>query len=113
MWPTGCRAPEIFLGQEDYTEAVDMWAVGCIFGELLRNEPLFPGRTEVDMLERMVRLLGSPSEAIWPVWVCLSIPSQLAPLPFHAKRIWNSSCFEAQGAPAGITPPAGDGSSNG
>lgn len=44
-----------------------MWAVGCIFGELLRNEPLFPGRTEADMLERMVRLLGSPSEAIWPV----------------------------------------------
>ena len=48
-------------------EAVDMWAVGCIFGELLQHEPLFPGRTEVEMLERMVRLLGSPSEAIWPV----------------------------------------------
>ena len=44
-----------------------MWAVGCIFGEMLLNEPLFPGRTEVEMLERMVRLLGSPNEAIWPV----------------------------------------------
>ncbi len=44
-----------------------MWAVGCIFGELLQHEPLFPGRTEMEMLERMVRLLGSPSEAIWPV----------------------------------------------
>ena len=61
------RAPEIFLGQDAYTEAIDMWAVGCIFGELLQNEPLFPGRTEVEMLERMVRLLGSPSESIWPV----------------------------------------------
>ena len=64
-----CRAPEIFLGQDTYTEAIDMWAVGCIFGELLQHEPLFPGRTEVEMLERMVRLLGSPSEAIWPVRV--------------------------------------------
>ena len=54
-----------------------MWAVGCIFGELLRNEPLFPGRTEVDMLERMVRLLGSPSEAIWPVRVPYPTPLSL------------------------------------
>ena len=61
------RAPEIFLGQDAYTEAIDMWAVGCIFGELLRNEPLFPGRSEAEMLERMVRLLGSPNETIWPV----------------------------------------------
>ena len=61
------RAPEIFLGQDAYTEAIDMWAVGCIFGELLRNEPLFPGRTEAEMLDRMVRLLGSPNETIWPV----------------------------------------------
>ncbi len=61
------RAPEIFLGQDAYTEAIDMWAVGCIFGELLRNEPLFAGRSEAEMLERMVRLLGSPHENIWPV----------------------------------------------
>ena len=61
------RAPEILLGQEAYTEAVDMWAAGCIFGELLRNEPLFPAKAEADMLELIARLLGAPSERIWPV----------------------------------------------
>ena len=61
------RAPEILLGQDTYTEAVDMWAAGCIFGELLRNEPLFPARAEVDTLDLMARLLGAPNERIWPV----------------------------------------------
>ena len=61
------RAPEILLGQDMYTEAVDMWAAGCIFGELLRNEPLFPARAEVDTLDLMARLLGAPNARIWPV----------------------------------------------
>lgn len=29
------RAPELILLQEDYTEAIDVWSVGCIFAELL------------------------------------------------------------------------------
>lgn len=41
------RAPEILLGSDRYDEAIDMWAVGCVMAELLRNEPLFPGKTEV------------------------------------------------------------------
>lgn len=39
------RAPEVLLGAEQYTEAIDMWSCGCILAELLRGEPLFPGRT--------------------------------------------------------------------
>ena len=65
-WDVG-RAPEILLGQDTYTEAVDMWAVGCIFGELLKNEPLFPAKGEVETLELMTRLLGRPNDRIWPV----------------------------------------------
>lgn len=61
------RAPEILLGQDAYTEAVDMWAVGCIFGELLRNEPLFPAKGEAETLVHHTRLLGRPNDRIWPV----------------------------------------------
>jgi serine/threonine protein kinase len=69
MWSVGAvyRAPEVLLGEEEYTEAVDMWSVGAVFGELLKHEPLFPGKTEMDMLSLMATLLGAPSEAIWPV----------------------------------------------
>lgn len=61
------RAPEVLLGVEEYTEAVDMWSVGAVFGELLKHEPLFPGKTEMDMLDLMSALLGTPSDSIWPV----------------------------------------------
>jgi len=42
-----------------------MWGVGCVFGELLQNSPLLVGKSELNQLELMCRLLGSPSERIW------------------------------------------------
>ena len=62
-----CRAPEILLGLDTYTEAIDMWSVGCIMAELLQHEPLFPAKTDIAILEMMVKTLGSPNERIWPV----------------------------------------------
>ncbi len=38
------RAPELLYGARKYTEAVDLWSVGCIFGELLTFSPIFPGK---------------------------------------------------------------------
>ena len=46
-----CRPPEVLWGSEHYSEALDMWAVGCILGELLRHEPLFKGKTELAMVQ--------------------------------------------------------------
>ena len=62
-----CRAPEILFGLDTYTEAIDMWSVGCIMAELLQHEPLFPAKTDLATLEMMVKTLGSPNEQIWPV----------------------------------------------
>jgi len=60
------RAPELLLGTKIYSTAVDVWSVGCIFGELLGMQPLFPGKSELDELNRIFKELGTPSEAIWP-----------------------------------------------
>ena len=38
------------------------FAAGCIMGELLKHAPLFPGRTEISMLDMFTELLGSPQE---------------------------------------------------
>jgi len=38
------RSPELLYGARRYDEGVDLWAVGCIFGEMLNNSPLFPVR---------------------------------------------------------------------
>jgi serine/threonine protein kinase len=42
------RAPELLYGARRYTEGVDLWAVGCILGELLNSSPLFPGENDID-----------------------------------------------------------------
>lgn len=47
------RAPELLLGAESYGAEIDMWSVGCIFGELVTKDPLFQGRNEVDQLTKV------------------------------------------------------------
>jgi serine/threonine protein kinase len=45
------RAPELLLGQTQYTKSVDLWAVACILGELTDGEPMFPGDNEIHTLK--------------------------------------------------------------
>lgn len=60
------RAPEVLLGASHYSTSVDMWSVGCIFAELSRKTPLFPGDSELQQLLHIFRLLGTPTEESWP-----------------------------------------------
>ncbi|KAH6661355.1 serine threonine protein kinase [Truncatella angustata] len=60
------RAPELLLGAKTYDNKVDMWSIGCIFGELLTREPLLQGRNEVDELTKIFELCGIPTEESWP-----------------------------------------------
>ncbi|GAA6063066.1 hypothetical protein JCM10212_003124 [Sporobolomyces blumeae] len=60
------RAPELLFGATEYTTAVDMWSIGCIFGELILREPLLPGRGEIDQVSRIFKLLGRPTDEMWP-----------------------------------------------
>ena len=55
------RAPELLLGERRGSCAVDMWAVGCIFAEMVLNEVLFRGESEEDQLHEMYCILGHPS----------------------------------------------------
>ncbi|KAF8374213.1 jnk-1 [Pristionchus pacificus] len=54
------RAPEVILGM-GYTETVDVWSIGCIFGEMVRGRVLFPGTDHIDQWTKVVEILGSPS----------------------------------------------------
>jgi len=47
------RAPELLLGATEYSTAVDLWSVGCIFGELILKEPLLPGKGEIDQVAKV------------------------------------------------------------
>jgi len=60
------RAPELLLGATRYGQAIDMWSIGCIFGELLTREPLLQGKNEVDELQQIFEFCGLPTEETWP-----------------------------------------------
>lgn len=71
------RGPELLFGSSSYTTALDMWAIGCIFGELLSNKPLLPGKSEQQMIELIIKLLGTPNESIWPGFSSLPVAKQM------------------------------------
>ncbi|CAO1620905.1 unnamed protein product [Sympodiomycopsis kandeliae] len=72
------RAPELLMGTRHYTTAIDMWAVGCIWGELLGLRPLFKGEEakvdgktkgsalQTDQMTRIIEVLGVPNTTRWP-----------------------------------------------
>uniref|UniRef100_F1KVI1 Stress-activated protein kinase JNK n=1 Tax=Ascaris suum TaxID=6253 RepID=F1KVI1_ASCSU len=53
------RAPEVILGM-GYKENVDIWSIGCIFGELIRGRVLFPGTDHIDQWSKIIEQLGTP-----------------------------------------------------
>lgn len=52
------RAPELLVGDTQYGPGVDVWAIGCVFAELVRGEALWPGKSDVDQLFLIRKTLG-------------------------------------------------------
>lgn len=55
------RSPEILLGCRDYSSPTDIWSFGCILGEIVVGRPLFPGKSTLDQLEKVLEFTGYPS----------------------------------------------------
>jgi serine/threonine protein kinase len=55
------RAPEVILSWKQYSNAIDVWSVGCILAELLRRKVLLPASSEQEMMHMITELIGSPS----------------------------------------------------
>ncbi|CAG8588695.1 4951_t:CDS:2 [Paraglomus brasilianum] len=71
------RAPELLLGSKHYTTTIDIWAVGCIFAELLALKPIFKGEEakmdskknvpfQRSQLTKIFEVLGTPTKERWP-----------------------------------------------
>lgn len=59
------RAPELLYGARMYGTGIDIWAVGCILAELFKREALFPGDSDLDTLDKIINVLGTPNEKNW------------------------------------------------
>ena len=49
-------APECILSQNEYSKAVDIWSIGCIFAEMVTGKPLFMGKSESDQLKKIFKI---------------------------------------------------------
>ena len=45
---------------------MDIWAVGCIFVELIDKKALFRGDCEIDQIFKIFQVMGTPSKETWP-----------------------------------------------
>lgn len=71
------RAPELLLCCKEYSTPIDVWSVGCIFAEFVSMNPLFPGKSEVDQLNRIFKDLGTPTDLVWPGYSEMSVVQKM------------------------------------
>ena len=95
------RAPELLLGSKHYTPAVDLWAVGCIFAELLSLRPIFKGEEakmdskktvpfQRNQMQKIVEILGMPTKEKWPGLVHQTEYTQLQTLSSAVREGGNN-----------------------
>ncbi|XP_076168528.1 cyclin-dependent kinase 20 isoform X2 [Ptiloglossa arizonensis] len=89
------RAPELLYGARYYTSAIDMWSIGCIFGELLNKSPLFPGETDIEQLAIVLKYLGSPTSETWPELNTLPDFNKIT-FPYHKGIAWENIIDDAE-----------------
>jgi len=82
------RAPELLVENQTYTTAIDVWAVGCIFAEMLGRKALFPGRDYLNQLRLIIDVLGTPSEEDLACITNQQAVQFLRTLPVKPRRPW-------------------------
>ena len=63
------RSPECLLTDGYYNYKMDIWGLGCVFYEMLTLEPLFPGDDEIDQVNKINYILGSPPNDLFEKFV--------------------------------------------
>jgi CTD kinase subunit alpha len=85
------RSPELLLGETQYGPAVDIWSAACVLVEIFTRHAIFPGDGgEINQLDKIYGVLGTPSRAVWNdiaelQWYELLRPSQKIPSTFKEK----------------------------
>ena len=61
------RSPELLLGETQYGPAVDIWSAACVMVEIFTRHAIFPGDGgEINQLDKIYNVLGTPTRAEWP-----------------------------------------------
>ena len=75
------RSPEIFFGDREYTNKVDIWSLACVMYELTTGEVLFGGTSDIEVVCKLFSVRGTPKPEEWPE--CEQMPCYL---PFEDQE---------------------------
>lgn len=123
------RAPELLLGSRHYTPAIDTWAVGCIFAELMSLRPIFKGEEakqdskktvpfQRNQMGKIAEVLGVPRKEDWPLLSAMPEYPHLSTLaagnpavarPMTLDKWWDQATRNSQYTNAGLHAPHRDG----
>ncbi|KAK1825317.1 serine/threonine protein kinase, CMGC, CDC2/CDK sub [Friedmanniomyces endolithicus] len=85
------RPPELLFGETQYGPAVDIWSAACVLVEIFTRHAIFPGDGgEINQLDKIYNVLGTPSRSEWPgitelQWYELLRPTHRLPNTFAEK----------------------------
>jgi len=85
------RSPELLLGETQYGPAVDIWSAACVLVEIFTRHAIFPGNGgEIDQLDKIYNVLGTPTKTEWPglvdmAWFELLRPTERKASTFAQK----------------------------
>lgn len=92
------RPPELLLQLKRYTPAIDMWGVGCVFGEMFTGRPILTGNSDINQAQLIFELVGSPTEDNMPGWTAL--PGCEGVKSFQSRPSTIAQRFREQGSAA-------------
>ena len=90
------RPPELLLQLRRYTTAIDMWGVGCVFGEMFKGRPILAGNSDLNQAQQVFELVGSPNDENMPGWS--DLPGCEGVKEFEFRRGNLPTVFREQGS---------------
>lgn len=97
------RPPELLYQARFYSGAVDVWSMGVVFAELVRRDFFMPGNTDLEQVDLIANVFGTPTEDNWPG--VSKLPGYIKPGDSaDVKRGWPQSLWDAE---FGLVGPQG------
>ncbi|KAF8636357.1 hypothetical protein AX16_011008 [Volvariella volvacea WC 439] len=86
------RPPELLLGARQYGGEIDIWGIGCVLGEMFMRRPILPGNSDLDQLEKIWQLCGTPNQHTWPNFDALPgcRGTKFTSFPRRVKQVYES-----------------------
>jgi serine/threonine-protein kinase BUR1 len=100
------RPPELLLGARQYAGEIDLWGIGfviflvailtlgfataihsCVLAEMFTRRPILPGNSDLDQVEKIWQLCGTPNQHTWPNFDALPGCEGVKRFSAHSRKV--------------------------